>query len=170
MFDTTATLRNSTPIPRGVALEKAVELLQGHEFCIQCDPHLVKYEAIDTPSPEPEISQECQASAMGPPQCFRVTDKIHALPGGLWDSDVVSTYEFINIERGTFVRIRGPMNTILESVWEVQQSEDGGLVLVEDVVIKCSRLMVGIVRSTCEDGWRGIHKQMIDKLMETQGE
>ncbi|KAM4054980.1 hypothetical protein HRG_014937 [Hirsutella rhossiliensis] len=165
MFSTTATLRNSTPIPDGIAPEKGVQLLQGHEFFIQCDPHMIKYELIDTPSnPEPALPQGRGATAVAAAKCYQVTDKVHALPAGLWDSDVVSTYEFINIEKGVFVRIRSPMNTTLETVWEVQETEDGRLALVEDVVIQCSRFLIGIVKGTCESGWQGIHETMIGKL------
>ncbi|POR30876.1 Uncharacterized protein TPAR_08941 [Tolypocladium paradoxum] len=165
LFNTTAALQHATSIPAGIAPERGVELLQGHEFFIQCDPHMIKYEAIDTPSdPEPTLPDDRGVKAVAAPKCYQVTDKVHALPAGLWDSDVVSTYEFINIERGVFVRIRSPLNTTMETVWEIRESDDGGSELVEDVVIKCSRLLVGIVKNTCETGWKGIHGKMVGKL------
>lgn len=165
MFSTTATLRNSTSVPRGITREECVQLLQGHEFFIQCDPHMIEYELMDTPSdPEPAPPLGRGVTAVAAAECYRVTDKVHALPAGLWDSDVVSTYEFINIERVVFVRIRSPMNTTLETVWEVEETEDGRLALVEDVVIQCSRFLIGIVKGTCESGWQGIHEKMIGGL------
>lgn len=165
MFNTTATVQHVTPIPAGIGPEKGVELLQGHEFFIQCDPHMIKYEPIDSPSaPEPTLPDGRGVKAVAAPKCYQVTDKVHALPAGLWDSDVVSTYEFINIERGVFVRIRCPLNVSMETVWEVRETQDGGSELVEDVVIKCSRFLVGVIKSTCETGWKGIHEKMVGRL------
>lgn len=99
------------------------------------------------------------------PKCYTVTDKVHALPAGLWDKDVVSTYEFFDLENGVFVRIRSPLNVVLETVWSVRETE-GGCELVEDVVIKCSRFLVGFVKGPCEANWKGIHAKMVDKLNE----
>lgn len=42
---------------------------------------------------------------------------------------------------------------------------EGSLELVEDVLISCSRLVMGIVKGQVENNWRGIHKQIIDKLV-----
>ena len=138
---------------------------------------MIKYEAADPSTADgdpasaaaatpvlPVLPQGRGVSAVAPARCYSVTDRVHALPAGLWDSDVVSTYEFINIERGVFVRIRSPLNTTMETVWEVRQTDDGGAELVEDIVISCSRLLMGVVKSTCETGWRGIHDKMVGEM------
>lgn len=168
MFSTTAGVKHVTPIPSGVKASKGISLLQGHEFFIKCDPHMISYEATSDPSePVAAIPPERGVTAIADPKCYSVTDRVHALPAGLWDSDVVSRYEFINIERGVFVRIRSPLSVTMESVWEVR--EKGGpedLELVEDIVISCSRLLMGTVKGTCESGWQGIHDKMIAHLEE----
>ena len=164
MLNTTATVQHITPIPANVPALKGVELLQGHEFFISCDPHMVNYELIATPAPAPSLPADRGVTAVAKPKCYKVTDKVAALPAGLWDSDVVSTYEFINIEKGVFVRIRSPLSVVMETVWEVKTNDAGETVLVEDVVIKCSRFLVGVIKSTCESGWRGIHEKMVKKL------
>jgi hypothetical protein len=129
---------------------------------------MIKYEPLtEQPEPLPTIPPERGPTATSTPKCYQVTDKVHALPAGLWDSDVVSTYEFINIEKGVFVRIRSPLNVTMETVWEVKEGPNGGLVLSEDILIKCSRLLVPVIKSTCESGWKGIHEKMINKLKET---
>ncbi|KAH7328866.1 hypothetical protein B0I35DRAFT_404162 [Stachybotrys elegans] len=166
MFNTTAELQHKTPIPAGIPPSRGIELLRNHEFFIQCDPHMIKYELTATSSPEPTIPEERQQVATAPPKCYHVTDKVHALPAGLWDSDIKSTYEFIDIEKGVFVRIRSPMSTTMETIWQIQEAEDGSYELVEDIVIKCSRLLVGVVKNTCEAGWQGIHEKMVAKLQE----
>ena len=125
------------------------------------------YELIPTPDPAPSVPEEREVIPIAPPVCYTVTDRVHTLPAGLWDSNVLSTYEFLNLERGVFVRIRSPMGMLMESVWEITEAEDGGLELVEDVVITCSRFLIGVIRSTCESGWEDIHAKHIAKLKES---
>ncbi|KAL2200074.1 hypothetical protein P885DRAFT_30020 [Corynascus similis CBS 632.67] len=108
------------------------------------------------------------------PKCYRVTDVVHAIPAGIWDTSVVSTYEFTEIRDGLFVRIRSPMSVVMDTVWRVREVEEKGeeegkdgarlLELVEEVTIRCSRLLVGIVKGQCENGWGGIHAKMIARL------
>jgi hypothetical protein len=105
------------------------------------------------------------------PTCYRVTDIVHAIPAGIWDTNVVSTYEFTDIRDGLFVRIRGPLAVVMDTFWEVREVGDGdgddeemGLELVEEVTIRCSRLLMGIVRGQCENGREKIHAKMIARL------
>ncbi|OAA42592.1 hypothetical protein NOR_04723 [Metarhizium rileyi] len=140
-------------------------MLQRHVFFIQFNPHMIKYEAVDTPTdPAPRLPNDRGLHGIAAPKCYQVTDKVHTLPAGLWDSDVVSTYEFISLEKGVFVRIRSPLNTIMETVWTVQEKEGGGYELTEVVVIKCSRLLVSVIRNTCEGTWRTIHDKMVEEI------
>ncbi|KAG6007860.1 hypothetical protein E4U21_005448 [Claviceps maximensis] len=141
-------------------------MLHQHILFIQYNPHMIKYEAVATPTkPEPQLPGHCAHPGIAPPKCYQVTDKVHALPAGLWDSDVVSTYEFINLDKGVFVRIRSPLNTVMENIWTIQEKSDGsGHELKEEVVIKCSRLLVGVIRNTCESSWRDIHGQLLERI------
>ncbi|KHN96477.1 uncharacterized protein MAM_05766 [Metarhizium album ARSEF 1941] len=165
LFNATESLKHTTSLPDGASAAKAVELLQGHVFFIRFNPHMIKYEAIDRPTdPEPQLPTDRGLTGIAAPKCYQVTDRVHALPAGLWDSDVVSTYEFINLDKGVFVRIRSPLNTVLETVWTVQGKEGGGYELTEDVVMKCSRLLVGVIRNTCEGTWRAIHEKMVAEI------
>ncbi|KAM4059831.1 hypothetical protein HRG_002545 [Hirsutella rhossiliensis] len=91
---------------------------------------------------------------------------VYALSAGLWDSDVVSTYEFIVVKRGVFVPVRSPITTTLKTVWEIHEAEDGSLALVEDVVMHCSRFFIAIVKSTCESGWRDFHGKIFRELQQ----
>lgn len=126
---------------------------------------MIAYSVIPTPTnPSPSIPPERGAVALGPPTRYQVTDKVHALPAGIWDSEVVSTYEFMQLERGLFVRIRSPLSIVMEMVWDIKETQSGGLELVEEVVIKCSRLLVGFMKSTCESDWKGIHGSMVKKM------
>lgn len=167
MFSTTAEIHHSSPIPAGISASKGVALLHDHEFFIQCDPHMTKYSLLTTSSnPAPTVPESRQVVAIAEPKCYSVTDRVHALPAGLWDSDIDSTYEFIDFDKGVFVRIRSPLSVVLETLWTIKETEDGSCELVEDILISCSRLFIGPVKSTCEGGWKKIHDKMIGKLKE----
>lgn len=169
MFSTSTRLKHTTTVPAGVPASKAIALLQDHKFFIECDPHMINFEASETPTPPPSIPADRQSSDAAPvadPKCYKVTDRVHALPAGLWDSDVVSTYEFIDTKKGVFVRTRSPLSVLLETVWEIRETEDGGYELLEDIIFTCSRLLAGVIKKTCEDGWQGIHEKMMSRLRE----
>lgn len=125
---------------------------------------MTHYEAVDAPKdPASTVPESRGAKATSEASCYRVTDKVHTLPAGLWDSDVVSTYEFISVENGVFVRIRSPMNVVMESLWIAQETEDGKVELIEEQIIFASRLLMSTVKNMSESGWKGIHESMIKK-------
>ncbi|EAQ92854.1 hypothetical protein CHGG_01089 [Chaetomium globosum CBS 148.51] len=120
------------------------------------------------------------------PECYRVTDIVHAIPAGIWDTNVVSVFEITDIEDGWFVRIRSPLSVVMETFWRVREvagagagaGESGGegdeggegeagpgLELVEEITISCSRLLMGIVKSQCENDWKQIHGKMVARLV-----
>ncbi|KAM0564469.1 hypothetical protein ACHAPJ_000683 [Fusarium lateritium] len=164
MFRTTAQIRHTSAIPSGTQASKAIEMLHDHVFFIHCDPYMVKFEALPTPEPVPSVPDALQARPIAPPECFSVTDRIHTLPAGLWDSNVASTYEFLDLEKGVFVRTRGPVGLVLETVWQIEEATDGSLEIVENVTISCTRLMVGMIKGSCEAGWKGVHGKMLGRL------
>lgn len=82
---------------------------------------------------------------------YKVIDNIATLPKGLWGSTVESAYEFTDIGSGLFVRIKSPLNVVMDTTWEIRE-DGGGLELVEDSNIKCSKLLIGIVKSLNEGG------------------
>lgn len=125
---------------------------------------MTKYEPTEVPKETPTIPEDRLTKGISDPVCYKVTDKVNTIPGGLWDSNVVSVYEFINVEKGVFVRIRSPLSTVMETLWTVKENEEGKLELVEEVVIMCSRVLVGTITSMCESGWQGIHNTMMEKL------
>lgn len=153
---------HSSKLPEATTTQQAIAMLQDHEFFLQCDPHMSKFQLVETDTP-PAIPEKVKP--LGETKSYQVTDVVHTLPAGLWDSNVVSTYEFTDISDGLFVRIRSPLSVVMDTVWEIK-GEAGQLELVEDVFINCSRLLVGVVKGQCESGWQKIHEKMIDRLRE----
>ncbi|KAK3341730.1 hypothetical protein B0T25DRAFT_574074 [Lasiosphaeria hispida] len=165
-FTGTTSILHSSPLPAGVTKEQAIAMLSDHAFFLSCDPLLSKFEPLTPPSP-PAVPDTITAQARGtrPTTCFTVTDIVHTIPAGLWDTNVVSTYEFTDIADGVFARIRSPLSVVLDTLWEVKQGA-AGLELVEAATITCSKLLVGVVKSQCENGWHKIHAKMLARLEE----
>lgn len=144
-------------------------MLHDHEHFISCSPNNPKPERIPTPAPAPQLPDGVKP--VRETDCWRVTEVVHALPAGLWDSDVVSKYEFTDIEDGLLVRIRSPLNVLLETFWKVREAQrpaeghEGSttpsLEVVEEVTMKCSRLLIGTVKSACDNNWKSIHRNML---------
>ncbi|KAF4998465.1 hypothetical protein FGRMN_3154 [Fusarium graminum] len=164
MFRTTAQIQHTSVIPSGIAASKAIEMLHDHVFFLRCNPYMIKHEALPVPEPAPSFPDTLKVRPVASPDCYSVTDRIHALPAGMWDSDVVSTYEFFDLDRGVFVRTRGPMGLVLETVWQIEEAAGRSLEITETVEISCSRLMIGMIKSSCEAGWKGVHEKMLERL------
>ena len=101
---------------------------------------------------------------------------MHALPAGLWDTTVRFAAEITDREDGVEWVVRAPLGLVQTSLWTVERDEapaDGAegerWTLVEDVTIRCSRLLVGTVRGKCEENWRGTHERWVAQL-ETERE
>ncbi|TPX16432.1 uncharacterized protein E0L32_003726 [Thyridium curvatum] len=187
VLNTTSTICHSSTLPEGVTREQAIAMLQDHHFFLECDLHMIHFE----PLAEPEVALTVPdgIEATGESKAYQVTDLVHTLPAGLWDSNVVSTYEITNKADGIFVRIRSPMSIVMDTVWTIKEaqaegqteaqteaeggsassSSTGGLELEEAVEINCSRLLMGTVRKLCEGGWREIHAKMLDRLRKEVG-
>jgi len=144
--------------------------LQDHDFFLRCGAHLQSFEPLPPPAGDQELP--VLPGAVKPTaatRAYRVTDIVHTLPAGLWDSNVVSTYEITDTADGVFVRIRSPLSVIMDTVWEVREAAggQGGLELVQDIEISCSRVLVGTVKGLCEGGWEKIHASMLARLEES---
>lgn len=187
VFNTTATIRHASLLPaRADTAEAAKAILQDHRAMIECGPHCVDCEMVEeeeatrlaatalasqTEHPLPDevrtVIKAFPESADGKTfAVYRVTDMVHTLPAGLWDSKVVSTYEMTDTATGVHVRVRSPLSIVMDTMWTVAEVEGGGHELVEEINIYCSRLLVGTVKSLCEGDWEKIHTTLIKRLEE----
>lgn len=194
VFNTTATLRHVTPLPAGTDKAAAIKtMLQDHIAFINCGPHSVGCETVsgdeanklaetalashaknEHPLPESVVEVlEAPSHTLGDRKLgvYRVTDNVQTLPAGLWDSKVVSTYEMTDTPAGVYVRIRSPLSIVMDTTWSIVEGDEGEgggprLELVEEIVIYCSRLLVGTVKGLCEGGWQQIHSNMMKRLAE----
>ncbi|KAK3335749.1 hypothetical protein B0T19DRAFT_407341 [Cercophora scortea] len=163
LFSGSARVTKASKLPQKASREQAIAMLHDHEFFLRCDPLLAKFEVVAQETATPQLPEEVHARAIGETISYNVTDVVHAIPAGIWDTNVVSTYEFTNMNNGVFVRIKSPMSIVMDNRWEIQ-GEDDALELVEDTAISCSRLLLGIMKSQCANGSVKMHAKMVERL------
>ncbi|KAJ4360703.1 uncharacterized protein N0V89_001270 [Didymosphaeria variabile] len=169
-FSSTAKLHHVTPLPAGTTIEAAIEKLQNHDLLIHLDPELHSYETLPSDDAAPNTKR------------YKVTDHMHALPKGLWDSTVTFESQITNTEDGVLWVIKAPLGLVQQTKWTITRNADVGKgkekavdegksteaknewSLVEEVEIKASRLLVGTVKGKCEENWRGIHSRFVGHL------
>jgi hypothetical protein len=142
---------------------------------IRLDPELAHYETLPSPEDSPNTKR------------YKVTDHMHTLPKGLWDTTVNFESLITNTDDGVEWVIKAPLGLLQTTKWTIVKSEDLGKgkekvrdededgetksreeksewSLVEDVEIKASRLLVPTVKGKCEQNWRGIHGKFVGHL------
>lgn len=149
VLNATSTMEPHSQLPDGVSRELGVVMLQDNDFFLSCDPHLNKYEAKGEVT-EPQFPEG--VSAQGPTKSYEVTDQLENIPKGIWGSTVVSTYEFTNIENGVFSRVKSPLGVVIDTLWEIKETEGGKLDLVQAAEISCSKPLISLVKGRCEAG------------------
>lgn len=165
VLTTMAKFTQRTSIPRDTTYAAALSLLQNHDFILRLDPEFMSYTCDATPAEgdaDPDI------------RYYTVTHHMAALPRGLWDTTVCFKVQLTNIANGVRWRINAPLGVGQTSFWMVERGEPGAdvgpgaeepLWLVEDVEIRCSRLLVGTVRGKVEANLQGIHRKFFDRLV-----
>jgi hypothetical protein len=123
-------------------------MLHNHELLIHLDPEFAHYEALPTDPSMPDAKR------------YKITDHMHALPKGLWDSTVSFEAQMTDTEDGILWIIKAPLGLVQRTTWRCLRTDtladedrkgEGDWSLVEDVEIKANRLLVGTVRSKCEE-------------------
>lgn len=132
-------------------------MLHDTDFFINCDPCLAKYELLEKEMADPALPAD-RVQALGPTSVYKILDNVENVPKGIWGSSVESQYEFTDVERGLFCRIRSPLSVTMDALWEIRDAEDGdGLEVVEEADIKCSKLLLGIIKGQCESGGKYLY-------------
>lgn len=146
---------------------------------IRLDPELAHYETLPSPADSPNTKR------------YKVTDNMHTLPKGLWDTTVTFEADITNTEDGIEWVIRAPLGLVQRTTWRVVKREglkgevgnvvgesvgewtdgqgEGEWSLLEDVEIRANRMLTGTVKGKCEANWRGVHGRFVGHLREKEG-
>lgn len=98
---------------------------------------------------------------------------MRTLPAGLWDTTVSFNAEITDIEDGVEWVIKAPMGLLQKTFWRITPAEpddkcgeeQAEWCLVEDVSIRCNRVLMGTIVKKCEGNWRGIHQKFVEKAV-----
>lgn len=80
--------------------------------------------------------------------------------------------EITNLDDGAAWLIKAPLGLVQTTTWRVVRAETladeergaGEWCLVEDMEIKGNRMVVGFVKTKCEEGWRRVHGRFLGHL------
>ncbi|KAJ4374643.1 hypothetical protein N0V86_007516 [Didymella sp. IMI 355093] len=178
-LSSTATLHHVTHLPPSTSHSQALSCLHNHDLLIRLDPELSHYETLPSPADAPNTKR------------YKVTDNMHTLPKGLWDTTVTFEADITNTEDGIEWIIRAPLGLVQRTTWRVVKREslngekgnqvgeevgewtdglgEGEWSLLEDVEIKANRMLTGTVKGKCEGNWRGVHGRFVGHLREVEG-
>ncbi|KAL5113625.1 hypothetical protein ACEQ8H_008490 [Pleosporales sp. CAS-2024a] len=160
-LNTTATLHNVTNLPAGTKAEDVIRLLHNHDALIKVDPEHAYYESLAADPAVPNAKR------------YKITDHMHALPKGLWDSTVTFEAEMTDMEDGILWVIKAPLGLTQTSTWRCLRTDslaaedrkgDGEWSLVEEVEISANRLLVSTVKSKGEENWPKTHAKFLQYL------
>ncbi|KAH9994153.1 hypothetical protein F4779DRAFT_218729 [Xylariaceae sp. FL0662B] len=177
-FPGTSKLVNTSPIPlpgKPTDIAAAVAVLHDHDFFLHCDPHYTSHKVLLDDGDGGDDGDKPPAHIAPLNGAVRVYEVVDHVPNPVWSSTVVSREAFADLADGLWVRIRSPLGIVMDTTWRIRQGEgegegEGGdgapLELIEDVEIACSRLLLGIVRAQVEGNWVGIHRKLIDRILE----
>lgn len=136
----------------GLTKTSAIEKLRDRPFFLECDPYLVSYDA----KPEPAWDAYDVPKGLQPlsqrVEIYQVKDKYE---NPIMGSDINSTYEFIDMADGFWVRVRSPMGTTMESTFTVREKGDGSgnLEVVQECDCKCNKALSSIVKKDLDKNY-----------------
>lgn len=169
VLNTTANLNNTTAIPLPSSRRAAaIARLHDHDFYLNCDPHITGYSTVPAPTPEPSYaSYKVPDTVTATEETVKLYDVNDHVPNPVYSSNITSRQEIVDTADGLWVRIRSPMGVVMETTWTVREKQgEDALELVEEVKIACSRLLIGLVKSSIEDNWVKIHEKIVGSMVE----
>ncbi|KAF9873708.1 hypothetical protein CkaCkLH20_08818 [Colletotrichum karsti] len=160
MFETTFTLKHTTPVPPRMSREHVLSLLHDPEHHIKCDPNMKTFIGT-TPKVLSELPDD--VTPLAPTVCYSVTDAVPTpVLSKVWERESDSHYQFTFTADGCFVHTDCPLGVVLETRWTVRDAKDGGLELEEVAEVKCSKLWASLVRGQLEKNWKDYHKAFLE--------
>ncbi|EHA46095.1 hypothetical protein MCOR27_006644 [Pyricularia oryzae] len=168
LFDTSDSWEVWTEIS-GVQRDQALELVHDHDYFLHtADPQFVSYESetITAKDGLTRLPADMHSDATGPTQCYAVTDNIPGpiaklIPG---KSTAVNHYQLTNTTQGMFINFKGAMGLVSDRKMTIRDAGNGNIRIVQEVGLKCKKMMLGVLRGQYEQHWRRIHEEYAKKM------
>jgi len=155
LLETTAKLHHESEFSYEITLQSALTSLHDHNLLIKMDPNLVSYTSTPSSPSSPNT------------KLYTVLDKMEHIPKALWSQEVHLNLEYTDLADGIHTTVKAPLGLLMDTFLKLEERE-GKLVLIEDVEIRCSRLLMPFVKGDCEANWKGIHKRFMEGVRERE--
>jgi len=164
-------LHHISILPTSTDFDHALKNLHNHELLLRLDPEHDHYKTLPSDPSSPATKR------------YKVTDIMQALPKGIWGSTVTFEAEMTDTEDGVKWVNKAPLGFLQTSTWRltrtdmlheadaaganiILESDKGEWALVEEVLIKANKLILGIAVGKCESSWRATHGKFAKSLQE----
>ncbi|KAL1964853.1 hypothetical protein VTN77DRAFT_6355 [Rasamsonia byssochlamydoides] len=169
-----------TPLPPYVPRDAVVEILHNHSEMIELNPLVTGHRRCEH---APAVAQPDEVDAAW----YEITDKISYLPGGLLSGKVSYYGCFHDLPRGLQTHIHAPAGLEIRGKWRVCGNMPGeprdpvelgmeklripreGLYLREDVDLRCSLVLLGIVKKNIKKSHAGLVERLLAKTRHLAG-
>lgn len=135
------------PAGSGATKASAIDTLHHHTAFLDCGPFLVSYSL----APEPVWDAYEVPKGLKPlanrVESYNVKNKYE---NPIMGADISSTYEFIDLADGIWVRTRSPMGTVLDSTYTVREGAEGGLEILYQAECRCNKALIGMAKKELE--------------------
>ncbi|KAH7317259.1 hypothetical protein BKA65DRAFT_466228 [Rhexocercosporidium sp. MPI-PUGE-AT-0058] len=166
MLNSTTKFTRTASLPSSCTRSTAMALLQNYEFMINCDSNLSSYKPVTNPANPPTIPSHLKSKTTSSTKTYAIYDKVENIPGGIWKSDVECIVEYTDLETGLFMKGKSPLSIVIETEWNVKENAggNGGLELVYESLVSCSKLIIGIIKGTLEKNLVEMMEKVVAEL------
>ena len=105
-------MHHVTPLPAGTTFESALKNIHDHDLLIRLDPEFAHYETLPSDDATPSTKR------------YKVTDHMHTLPKGLWDTTVTFESQLTNTEDGVEWIIKAPLGLLQQTKWRIVSKDE----------------------------------------------
>lgn len=157
LLETSAKIHHESVFPSDLNLESAISVLHDHESLIKMDPYLVSYHPLPALASSPTT------------KCYKVFERCDNLPK-MFSPDQNADLQYTDLPNGIHTWVNSSMGLISDTHLTIEKRKNGTTVIVEDAVVRCSRLWMPIVKSQCEANWREVHRKFLKIFRERQNQ
>lgn len=151
----------SGAIPAGVSKEKAVAVLHDHTAYLKATSSYREHSDLAGEGSGEKMPAEVKARAVdGAVHALTVRNEV---PNPVFDSNVTTTYTFVNLNDGLWYWASSPMGVQNEGLWTVKDGANG-LELAVSVQVDCNMMLKPVVKGQVQSGSEEIHKNMVQLM------
>lgn len=107
---------------------------------------------------------DIKARAVGGGAQAQVLSVRNEVPNPVFDSNVQTTYTFVDLEDGLWYWASSPMGVTNEGLWSVREGANG-LELLVSVQVDCNMMLKPVVKGQVQSASEEIHKNLVAAML-----